>query len=232
MAKPNGGEIEINLKIDENLAIPHLMDILSKYIVKGVDFIEKNFQSIIIDPLIFGGKGWKSFVDTSSWKWINSPKGLGQLGFTNPLEPLKLLNILRSSWKVHKIVTTNVTTGGITLIGFNFSLFNLEEIKKHTIHPAAGKLNLPSNRSWFEWIYAGIALKETGYHFRKTGPTRGSRSSSIAGGEAGLMKKGGLWQVSPRFRLDIDKLIEQNEDKITRTIQFYIQQVVAEQSRL
>lgn len=227
MPKLSDSTIEINLKINEEMGIPHLRDILAKYMKIASIYIANNFQSIIIDPLILGGKGWKPFVETQSWKWLNSPRGYAQMGFSNALEPLKLLNALRSSWKVHPVYQI----GESTYVGFTFSLFNIDEIRRQTIHPNAGELKLPSGRSWFDWVYDGIALIESGYHFKKTGPKKGARSSLIAGSEAGLMKTGGLWQVTPRFRVDLDGLIKKNEDKITRTIQYFMQLIVSQESR-
>ena len=67
-----------------------------------------------------------------------------------------------------------------------------------------------------------MPLREEGFKFKKTGPSPGVRSSSIAGAEAGRMVKGGFWEVSPRFRIDLDKLWYRNEAKIARTIENYI----------
>ncbi len=222
-------DVKIALTIDENKAIPHLTEILVEVIEAGVDFVVKNFQVLIIDGLIFGGKGWQGLVDTPAWKWINSTKGYGQLGFSNPLEPLNLLNALRKSWTVHKVKQVNMS--GSIQIGFSFTFGDITALRQATIHPAAGYGKLPADRSWFDWVYSGLVLQEVNYHFTKTGPTKGSRSSVIAGKDAGLMKPGGLWQVTPRFRIDFDRLITHNEEKMTSVIQHFIQAAMAEETR-
>lgn len=183
-----------------------------------------DFQDTIIDRLVFGGPGWKALTSTAAWKWLNSPKGYAQLGFSSPASPLTLLNILRKSWNA-KVVSKKA--GPSLNVGITFNWANLEEIYRSTIHPSAGKLNLPAGRSWFEWVYAGLPLKEEGFHFKKTGPSPGVRSSSIAGNEAGRMAVGGMWQVSPRFRIDLDQLWAKNEKKIVKTIEKYIGDAIA-----
>jgi len=222
--------IDIGFFIDEDVAIPELRMVLAESIENAIDSVIANFQSLIVDQLIYGGKGWKAIIETSSWRWINSPKGYGQLGFSSPTEPLKLLNALRYSWSAKKVVHINAASESV-YIGINFKFAELDKLRKATIHPAAGHGKLPANQSWFDWVYSGIAMQEEGFHFRKTGPAKGSRSSAIAGADAGLMKPGGLWQVTPRFRLDLDKLIDQNADKINNTIQNWMQDSMAEESR-
>lgn len=221
-------QITFAIQFPADEAYAEIRDVLADSLKAAIDFMEKNFQSLIIDQLIFGGKGWKALVDTPSWKWLNSPKGFAQMGFSSALEPLKLLTALRFSWKFQPEFRFNKSAGSM-YVGFKFQWANIDALRKATIHPAAGQLNLPADRSWFDWIYSGIALQEVNYHFKKTGPRKGVRSSIIAGAEAGLMKKGGLWQVTPRFRLDLDALLARNEDKIAKTIETFIQAVVTDE---
>lgn len=219
--------IEFAILFDNDAAFAEIRNAMAEAFNAGADFLVQHFKTLIVDPLILGGKGWKALIDTPSWRWINSPKGYGQLGFTSSLEPLKLLTVLRNSFSVKKVFNFNKRSDSIR-VGFEFNMANLSDIRKATIHPAAGQLNLPADRSWFDWVFAGQPLKEFNYHFKKTGPRRGSRSSGIAGVEAGLMAPGGFWEVAPRFRIDIEKLFERNENKITRTIEDFMQDVIAE----
>jgi len=227
---PAGDELEVGLHIDVKEAERELRWVLGDMLIEAVDFVVTHFKTIIIEPLILGGKGWKPFVQTSSWRWINSPKGYGQLGFSNAAEPNKLLHAILASWEVKKVVRFNPNSENM-YIGLIFRFADLGKLRQATIHPAAGRGKLPSDASWFDWIYKGVAMPESGFHFRRTGPIKGSRSSAIAGPEAGLMKPGGFWQVTPRFRFDLDRLIEVNENKIAITIQHWLQTRIAELSR-
>lgn len=215
--------IEIEFKLDSlQEAEIDIGQTLTIGIDKAMKFIKNNFQTLIIDGLILGGAGWKPFVNTAAWKWLNSTKGYGQLGFFNPAEPIKLLNILRKSWEVTLVKGTSGLNTGI-----RFNWADIAQIKTKTIHPSAGELRMPSGRSWFEWLYAGKPLKEEGYSFKRTGPMEGVRSSAIAGPDAGRMVKGGFWEVSPRYRVDLDGLWIRNEKKIIRTLETFIQDIVA-----
>ena len=207
----DSSKIKISLDININEAEADIARVLAISIDRAMRFMAKNFQTIIIDPLILGGQGWKPFINTASWKWLNSPKGYAQMGFSSGTTPLRLLNILRKSWTAKAV---SRKTGKGLSIGFFFNWADLSEVFKATIHPSAGQLNLPAGQSWFEWVYAGAPLREEGFHFKKTGPSPGVRSSSIAGAEAGRMVQGGFWEVTPRFRVDLDKLWLRNEKKI------------------
>jgi len=223
-------DIEIGIYIDEKVAIPHLRSILANSLIKAVDFVVANFKTMIIEPMVLGGKGWKPLIQTSSWRWINSPKGYGQLGFSSPFEPKKLLDAVLNSWEAKRVVSINPGSESM-YIGLNFKFADIAKLRQATMHPAAGRGKLPSDTSWFDWVYAGKPLSVDGFHFRKTGPIKGSRSSAIAGPDAGLMKPGGMWQITPRFRLDLDRLIEINENKIASTIQHWMQEVLAQETR-
>lgn len=226
--KPGGftnGKISIAFVIDSmNQAEKDIANTLSIAIDSAFRRLAADFQDVIIDNLVFGGPGWKPIVKTAAWKWINSAKGYAQLGFSSPATPLRLLKILRKSWNV-KVVSKK--KGPSLNVGIKFNWANLEDIYRATIHPHAGQLGLPTGRSWFEWVYAGLPLREEGFKFKKTGPSPGVRSSSIAGGEAGRMVPGGMWQVTPRFRIDLDQLWAKNEKKITKTIEKYIGDAIA-----
>jgi hypothetical protein len=224
------GIIKMQFNID---SIPQAEAEIAKILAVAIDKAFRNlvadFKDVIINRLLFGGKGWKPLVNTAAWKWLNSPKGYAQLGFTSPATPLKLLVILSKSWNA-KVVSRK--SGPSINVGIQFNWANLEDIFRATIHPSAGKLNLPAGRSWFEWVYAGLPLQEEGFKFKKTGPSPGVRSSSIAGAEAGRMVAGGMWQVSPRFRVDLEKLWERNNKKITRTIEDYISGEIAREVKV
>jgi len=217
---PGSSKIEMSFTIENIPGVEiEIASILADSIDKAFKKLSQNFQDLIIDPLILGGGGWKPLIKTAAYKWLTSPKGYAELGFTNALTPLVLLSALRKSWDI-KVISRR--TGKTINTGVVFNWANLEEIYRATEHPAAGKQGLPSGRSWFEWLYAGLPLKEDGFHFKKTGPAPGVRSSSIAGADAGRMVAGGFWQVKPRFRVDLDKLWSRNEKKITRVIENYI----------
>jgi hypothetical protein len=209
--------INMGIKFDVPRALGEMRGILASAISDAFDFVVKDFKGLIVDNLVSGGRGWYGLVDTQTWKWINSPKGFAQLGFSSTHEPMKLLMALKSSFYVKKEYRLNKSSDSM-YIGLAYGWANLKYLHDETIHSAAGKLNLPSDQSWFDWLYAGAPEEEAGYHFKKTGPRKGVRSSVIAGAEAGLMKTGGLWKVSPGFRLDLDRLFEKNEDRITKVI--------------
>lgn len=219
--------VEFNIK-NVRQAEADIGSVLAIAIDRAFRNLTKDFQDVIIDRLVFGGTGWKPITNTAAWKWINSPKGYAQLGFSSPASPLTLLNILRKSWNA-KVVSKKA--GPSLNIGVEFNWANLEEVYRATTHPHAGQLGLPAGRSWFEWVYAGLPLKEEGFKFKKTGPSPGVRSSSIAGAEAGRMIQGGFWQVTPRFRIDLDKLWERNEKKIVKTIENYVANEIATEAR-
>jgi hypothetical protein len=67
-------------------------------------------------------------------------------------------------------------------------------------------------------VWKGKAIREPGKFVRKTGGIKSARSYDIAGGYAGIMNTNatGFWTVPPRFRLDFEKLIKQNENAIVR----------------
>lgn len=210
--------ITISFKLNEQKAIPQLRAWIARGLWYGLKKFERDFELLVMTPLILGSPGWKSLEQYGSWKWINSPAGFGQLGFSDRGEPLKLLILLMQSYEVK--VSGKPGTGGRFDLRLNMKFFDTDKIRANTIHPHAGDLGLPGDRSWFDWVLKGRALTEPA-NFVKTGPTQGSRSSKIAGSQAGLMKdKGtGLWSVPPKYRLDLVKLIEDNEDKIIHVLQ-------------
>lgn len=218
----NDISIEFNLKFNEAKAIPEIRAWIARGMWYGLKKFEKNFETLVMTPLCFGGPGWKSVEQYGAWKWINSPAGMGQLGFTDAGQPLKLLVAMFRSYEVN--VTGKPGTGGNFKLSLNMKFFDADKLAAATPHPAAGKdsaPNLDADRSWFDWVFKGRALSEPA-KFVKTGPKSGARSSAIAGGEAGLMTEyndGGLWQVPPRFRLDLEKIVLDNQDKIIRVME-------------
>ena len=138
---PGSSKIEIGFFIPSiSTAESEIASVLNSAIMDAFRDLAKDFQDVIIDPLVLGGKGWKPLVNTAAWKWLNSPRAFGQLGFTNALTPLRLLNVLRQSW------TANMTRTGTkqnSQIGITFNWANLEQIYRATEHPAAGKLGMP-----------------------------------------------------------------------------------------
>lgn len=226
-AVASNDNMQVSFKIDVPYAVMEFRDLLADGIRLGFRFVAKNFKTLIIDRLLYGGKGWKSLQETAGWKWMNSPKGFAQLGFSNPLEPLRLLVVLSQSFYVKEEWRFNKQSGSV-YIGFKFGWANLGEIISKTIHPAAGTLGLAADRSWFEWMYAGKPISEKRVDFKKTGPGRGVRSSAIAGGEAGIMKPGSGWEVPPSFRIDLEKLFVRNEDRINKVIRDTVQDMVTD----
>jgi len=221
-------EVTFKLNFDSSTNLEAIAKALHSSMIDAFKYLVDNFQEIIVEPLIRGGKGWKPLVDTAGWKWINSPRGYAQLGFSNPLTPLVLLSALKKSFTA-RLVQQRSGTGGRVRIGIYFKWADIQDLYKKTIHPAAGKLGMPANRSWFQWVYAGEPLREGGVSFKRTGPAPGVRSSIIAGAEAGRMvRSSGFWEVKPRFRLDIDKLWQRNHKKITNTIRKVIQDKISE----
>lgn len=219
------GAIKIQFNIPNiKEAERHLAELLGEAMDDTFKSLVREFGSIIIDPLLFGGPGWKPFIKTAAWKWINSPRGYAQLGFSSTIAPFTLISALRRSWSAKAISRRSAAN---FTYGIEFSWANIEDIYRATVHPAAGKGGLRTGFSWFEWVYAGLPMREEGFKFKKTGPAPGVRSSSIAGAEAGRMTTGGFWEVPPRFRVDIDKLWERNERKISMTIEKYIADHVA-----
>jgi hypothetical protein len=213
--------IEMNLKFNEQKAYPQLRAWIARGIWHGMKFFERHFDKYIMQPLIFGGPGWKHIEKYGFWKWLTSPAGFGQLGFSDPNEPFKLMLLLVNSYEVR--VTGNPGTDGRGKMKLEMNFFDVDHISRNTIHSAAGKdsaPNMASDTSWFDWILKGKALTEPA-KFVKTGKHEGSRSSDIAGSSAGLMTDygSGLWQVPPKFRLDLEKLITDNEDKIVRVME-------------
>lgn len=210
--------ITMNIKFNEQKAIPELRAWIARGMWYGLKFFEKHFEQLVMTPMILGGPGWRSIEQTAGWKWIISSKGFGQLGFADRGEPYKLLVLLLNSYEV--AVKGKPGTGGNFNIRLQWNFFDLDKLSAGTIHPAAGKLGLASDRSWFDWVYKGRAISEPA-KFTKTGPRRGVRSSLTAGSDAGMMtRKGqGLWQVPPRFRLDLEGLIKANEKKILRVLE-------------
>lgn len=213
--KPSDVDIELSLKFDVK-GIIDMKKALAKAIRFGMLEFKAHFEDLVMVPLVFGGSGWKSVEQTAAWKWINSPAGWGQLGFFDSREPLKLLTTMFRSYRVR--VTGN--TGASPKLRLEMDFFDIDMMRRATIHPAAGNLGLPGDRSWFDWVYSAQPLSEPA-KFVKTGPTPGSRSSAIAGGSAGLMadKGNGLWTVPPRYRLDLEALVKRNEGKIVRVME-------------
>lgn len=217
-------EFDASIKLEiENLseALAEIKSIMKEAVDHAFKKLVDNFESIIITPLIFGGKGWYGIVNTQAWKWINSPQGYGQLGFSSPGTPYQLITAYLKSWEVSYV------DGGLK---FNFG--DIEKIRAMTKHPYAGKGNLPSDRTWFDWIYDGQHRVTEPAKFRRTGPRKGVRSSKIAGQSAGRMikykKPGSLWKVKPIFKLDMDYFLDRNRNKIISTIEKFIAAEISE----
>lgn len=212
--KSSNIEVTMSLKMDDALAIDSIKRAVGKGIAIGAREFRDNFDKQVMTPLILGGPGWYSLEQTPSWKWINSEAGFGQLGFSDSSEPLKLLTAMLSSYEVQ--VHTKI--GKQINIRIQMKFFDIERLTDLTRHPAAGEHSAPNmdpNRSWLDWVLKGKALSEPA-KFVQTGPAPKVRSSAIAGSKAGLMKNygKGLWEVPPRYRLDLKTLVERNEKKI------------------
>lgn len=192
-----------------------VVPIVQEGLKHAMKVLKNDFFDLIIKPLVRGGAGWYSIKDTQTWKWINSKDGYGQLGFTDMNQPYKMLSIYEKTYYVNLNEQT-----------LEFGFGDIDALSTGLKHTAAGTGNLPADRSWFDWIYEGVHFKTEPAKFRRTGPRKGVRSSAIAGPYAGRMikyrKAGSLWEVPPRYRLDMDKFLERNEEKIQKTIEDYI----------
>ena len=212
--------IEMSFKLSNTSTLPELKKLVAKGMWHGMKFFKTNFERLIMAPLIFGGAGFKSIEQYAAWKWINSEERMAQLGFASTAEPIKLLLALMNSYELQ--LRGNPKAGGKSTrmnVALDVKMFDIDDISRQLMHPAAGKLGLASDRSWFDWVYKGRAISEPA-KFTKTGPKQGARSSIIAGSEAGLMTDigTGLWSVPPRYRLDLDLLFTTNEEKILQVM--------------
>lgn len=221
-------DIKIDLEFNIAGVEEEIIDIVKDAVKYGFKFLRDNFYLAIIVPLVQGGRGWYGIKDTTCWKWINSRKGLAQLGFADARETDKLIDTYLKAWEVESI------DNGMG-IGFRFGDINM--LRRNLRHPFAGKHNLPSDRTWFDWIYEGQHFTTEQAQFVRTGPGPGVRSSKIAGAYAGIMKRtkrkrvlkkdketgqlvikrqgsASRWYVPARYRLDIDYLLNRNKKKI------------------
>lgn len=207
-----------DVKIDLEFDIQGVEYQMQQLVREGIKFafadIKDNFFVDIIYPLIYGGRGWYGIKDTPCWQWINSRKGIAQLGFSSNLEPKKLIEVYRRAWEV-----TPIENG----MGLSFSFGDIQQIRHALIHPQAGKLNLPSDRSWFDWIYEGQYFRTEPAKFIQLGSGKGIRSSNAAGQYAGKMsnykKANAKWSVPKRYRLNIDYLLDRNKEKLRASLE-------------
>lgn len=219
--KKSDMEIEMSIKFaKQNIFVPELRQIVADAMWRGFNFIRTNFESLIMKGMIFGGAGWYSVEQLPAWKWLNSQEGFAQLGFTDSSEPIKLLLALVNSFEVNTIGRPVVRRQSVNM-GLEMKFFDINQIAAKTIHPAAGTGNLDSNRSWFDWVYRGLAVTEPADFTKVRSTSNAPRSSAIAGSAKGIMKNygTGLWSVPPRFRLDLNRLISKNEKKITSVLE-------------
>lgn len=212
-------DVKFKLSVPERSLEKQANEVVMEAVKFALTLIKKNFEVIIINPLLYGGKGWYGIVNTQTWKWLGTPAAWGQLGFTNPAERYKLLKAYKTSWTVKTTITNKKA-----VLDFNFG----DEIllRKATIHPAAGTRNLPKSRSWLDWLYEGIHFTKEKAKFKKTGPRKGVRSSKIAGPYAGRMikfrKEGSMWEVKPKWRLDMDYFMQRNSGKIQSELEKFM----------
>jgi len=213
--------IQMSIKWNEKTVIPVLKGHIGNAAWHGMQYFKDNFETLVMAPLVLGGRGWKSVESSPSWKWINSSTGLGQLGLTDANTPLKLLFYMLKSFEVNITGKPGVGKRGKLKLRMTMKLFNVTEMRKRTLHPAAGQGNLDPNRSWFDWVWKGKAISEPAKFVRTGQKNKSPRSYAIAGSDAGLMNTksgGGFWSVPPRYRLDFEKLLKQNENTIIRTM--------------
>lgn len=187
-------------------------------------YIMTNFQSLVIDRLVYGGQGWYGIVNTPMWDYVSSKRGAGEIGFTSHLQKYSLLVAYLDSWQIKKI------RGG----GFEFMFGDITVIRRATKHPAAGIGKLPSNRSWFDWLCINeFYVEKEPAAFLKTGK-KGARSYKVAGSEAGIMKKFGFfkrhknteqkalprksWHPPTKALFSPERLLNKNKVKITSVI--------------
>jgi len=209
---------------NKGVFVPEIRQLTADAIWRGMNYIRWNFQTLIMHGLIYGGPGWYSLEQLPSWRWINSQEGFAQLGFVTGNEPIALLNEMYESFEVKTIGGPNVTrTSG--KLGLLMKFFDIDRLAAATRHPAAGQGNLDANRSWFDWVWRGRAITEPAQFVRVKPNNPLPRSNLIAGTAKGIMTKyntGGLWVVPPKFRLDLNKLIERNEQKIILTLEHHL----------
>lgn len=212
-------DVKMNIEFDINQWALDVEDIMREGVKYAFNELHGAFRDIIIMPLIYGGPGWHAITNTMAWKWINSQQGYGELGFAKTTEPRKLLKAYESAWNVSLDLNQN---GGA--IKFNFG--DVEMLRSATRHPKAGRGHMKSDRSWLDWIYEGVHFATEPAKFRRTGSKKGIVSSNIAGPFAGRMikyrKEGSLWSVKPLYRLDMDKFLDKNRDKLQSTIENFL----------
>lgn len=198
--------------------------ILRDIINDATDYIIANFQSLVIDRLVYGGQGWYGIVNTPMWDYVSSKEGAGEIGFTSHLQKYTLLVAYLDSWKIKKMRG-----------GFEFMFGDISAIRRATKHPAAGIGKLPSNRSWFDWLCINeFYVEKEPAAFLKTGK-RGARSFKVAGSEAGIMKSFNFfkrhkvsltekhisrksWRPPTKAIFSPDRLLNRNKVKIISTI--------------
>lgn len=215
-------DIKLSLKLyNQDIVDSTKLDLLTAARLAAPS-IKQDFYLNIVFPLIWGGQGWYGIHDTPTWAWLNSEDGYAQMGFTNRGEPISLLNSYLTAWECDVLPDGSIS----------WSFGDTEKLIKGTIHPAAGKGNLSSTRSWFEWLEG---LSEPAKFTRAIDkrrandvPGKRGRAGGIAGDKAGIMTKykKGLWAVPDRFQLDIDTLLSKNERKIERELsRMYVQHI-------
>lgn len=154
-------------------------------------------QERLRKSVVNGGDRIRGFSSTNTWKWISSPEGLGQIGFTDASQATAVFQAIEQSIRVK---TANQSGSKILLIG----LLNMMVLARATPHPATSSTPKLNIESWFvDWILDQKSVTDAGFvdlrTFLKTQTDRGRkirtypRSFNIAGlGGAGFMLPGGF----------------------------------------
>lgn len=149
--------------------------------------LQRRLPKLLVD----GGGEFRGFKSTTLWKFLNTQRAWGELGFPDiqPLDDL-LQGLLNS-------ILIKATKGRSAKLILKF--VDLQIVGMFTEHPAAGQGQLKTGLSWFvDWIVKGKPVSK--YRFIRTQGKGNPRSMMIAGREAGLMVGGGMWDFPPIFR--------------------------------
>jgi len=216
-------EMLLNIDMNEDINKRALIAAIQKKWTKATKLVAQSMDAHLGRLMVEGGGGqgvnFNAFTSTSLWSYLQTPQAWGELGFPSlsPLDDLK--DALRQSMKVY-------AAKGILTI----KLVNMKLVGQLTPHPAAGAGQLPAGLSWFvDWVIKGSPVR--GYHFAQDA-TEGlsqrsggaafrsvrehARSFPIAGQEAGLMIKNGMWSFPPKFRSAVDDWLQSNLSNIKK----------------
>lgn len=176
--------------------------------------LQKKLPRLLVD----GGGGFRGFTSTSLWQFLGTQKAWGELGFPNTQPLYDLVDALIDS------IIVKSTKGKSAKLVLQF--VDMKMIAKFTEHPAAGQGQLRPGLSWFvDWVIKGKPV--SGYRFKqesisKKGAARSlselARSAPIAGPEAGIMVKKGMWDFPPIFRSALDDWLIANMPSIKKLV--------------